>query len=73
MFHIKVWVSFFLLLTRLSKKYIKIYSLRYKTFWSQTALGLTKFLEKNSNIFNPRQFFYENVFNYWFDETSLVI
>ena len=31
---------------------------------SQTALSLTKFVEKNSNIFNPIQIYYENIFNY---------
>ena len=31
---------------------------------SQTALSLTKFLEKSSNIFNPRQIYYKNIFNY---------
>jgi hypothetical protein len=31
---------------------------------SQTALSLTKFVEKSSNIFNPRQIYYENIFNY---------
>ena len=40
---------------------------------SQTASSLTKFVGKNNNIFNPRQIYYENIFNYWFDETNLVL
>jgi hypothetical protein len=31
---------------------------------NQTVLNLTKFIEKNNNIFNPKQIYYENIFNY---------
>ena len=39
----------------------------------QTVLSLIKFVEKSSNIFNPRQIYYENIFNYWFNKTNLIL
>ena len=40
---------------------------------SQTVSSLTKFIEKNNNIFNLRQIYYENIFNYWFNENNLIL
>ena len=37
------------------------------------ATGLIKFVEKSNNIFNPKQIYYKNIFNYWFNETNLVL
>ncbi len=45
---------------------------RFNFGQSQTALSLTRFVEKSNNIFNPRQIYYENIFNYWFDATNSV-
>ncbi len=46
---------------------------RFNFDQSQTVLSLIKFIEKSSNIFNPRQIYYENIFNCWFDNTYLVL
>ncbi len=40
---------------------------------SQTASSLTKFVEKVNNIFNTTQIYYENIFNYLFNKTNLVL
>jgi hypothetical protein len=46
---------------------------RFDFSQSQTTLSLTNFVEKNSNIFNPRLIYYENLFNYRFNEIMLVL
>ena len=50
--------------------FAKIIIIRFDFGQSQTTPSLTKFVEKRSNIFNSRQIYYENVFNYRFNETN---
>ena len=42
-------------------------------FQSQITLNLTNFIEKNRNIFNLRQIYYKNLFNYRFNKIMLVL
>ena len=60
---------------QLNKQLLPLFQVirRFDFGQSQTDLSLTNFIEKSSSIFNPRQIYYENIFNYWFYETNLVL
>ena len=46
----------------------------YKMFWLKSnCFKFDQVCKKSRNICNPRQIYYKNVFNYWFDETNLVL
>jgi hypothetical protein len=51
---------------QLNKQLLPLFQVirRFDFGQSQTALSLTNFIEKGSSIFNPRQIYYENIFNY---------